>query len=262
VTRGAPRASASWRALGDGVAALLGVNLWVSVILLPGVFVGAWSSWLSVAVAALPLLVLAFSLWQRSEQGLLLGFPTVLLVPAALHPEMVAPHVYGGVRFVLVALSLGGYLFGVVYLTRPRAWPAPGASRPLSSSQQPMAERWRRRYRVYRGMAIAALVVPCVLVYVVNFRRHNLEFLRQLFPGKVQAYTALLNLGVVGLWLALFSWVFLGIMRPHRTGDTDLTAELAALAKEARRGRPRPGFYVGVAVALTSMLLLLLLRHW
>ena len=51
------------------------------------------------------------------------------------------------------------------------------------------------------------------------------------------------------------------MLRPHRTGDRDLLTTLAQAKADARTGRPRTPFYVGVVAALAGMLVLLLLRH-
>jgi hypothetical protein len=134
--------------------------------------------------------------------------------------------------------------------------------RTLSSAQQPTPERWRRRARVYTGLTVMSAVIPAVLLYSVNFEASNRAFLRELYPGRMDAMMTLLNLGVIGLWLGLYAWVFLGIVRPHRTGDRDLIVELAMLRSQTRRGRPRGVFYVGVVTALVFMLLLLALRTW
>ena len=45
-------------------------------------------------------------------------------------------------------------------------------------------------------------------------------------------------------------------------GDRDLVAQLGQIRADAKRGRPRPGFYLAVAVALTVMIILLLSRYY
>ena len=66
----------------------------------------------------------------------------------------------------------------------------------------------------------------------------------------------------LGVWVLLYFTIFLGILRPHRTGDRDLIADLARLKRESRRARPRPIFYVGVVAALAFMVLLLVSRYF
>ena len=70
-----------------------------------------------------------------------------------------------------------------------------------------------------------------------------------------------LNLCAVGVWLFLYAYIFLGILKPHRTGDRELIVKLAEIKAQAKRGRPRPIFYLGVVCALGFMLLLMLSRY-
>jgi hypothetical protein len=104
VTGGLASNPTRWRTFADAVAMALGLNVWISVVLLPGVFVGAWASGASLAAAVLPVIVLGLGLWRRSDTILLLGYPSALLVPAAFYPDIVATHVYGPVRFLIVAI--------------------------------------------------------------------------------------------------------------------------------------------------------------
>jgi len=244
------------------VAAILGVNVWVSVILLPGLFVGAWRTPALALAAALPLPVLVLGMWRRSEVVLLLGYPSALLIPVAVVPEIVSAHVYGPIRFAIVAVGLIAYLFGASFFTSFYEPPPPAGTRALSSSRYPTPPRWLRRFRVYRMLAVLSAVFPLVLLYVVNFNDTNRAFLRQMFPGRVAAMTTFLNLGILGAWLLLYAYMFLGILKPHRTGDRDLIVELARTRSEIKRGRPRPVFYIGVAGALGFMLLLMLSRYF
>ena len=55
-----------WRAAADGVSAALGLNVWVSLVFVPGMFVGTFrGSSLAVALASIPPVVLgtAVALW-------------------------------------------------------------------------------------------------------------------------------------------------------------------------------------------------------
>jgi hypothetical protein len=251
---------ARWRAFADIVAFALGLNVWVSIVLLPGIFVGVWGTGTAVALATLPLAILGIGLWRRSDAILLLGFPSAILVPAAFFPKIAMSHVYGPVRFGIVAAGLVAYMLGVSFLSSFYEPPAPERTRTLSSAQQPVPPRWARRFRVYAGLTALSAIFPLTLIYSVNYTGANRAFLRQMFSGKVEPFIALLNLGVLALWLVIFIWVFLGILRPHRVGDRDLAVELAVLRAETRRGRPRPIFYVGVITALVFMMILLLTK--
>src|SRR5262245_29206720 len=106
-----------WRTFADAVAAALGVNLWVSLVLVPGLVAGALRSTPEQFGAVLPLGVLGIGVWRLSELTLLLGYPSALLIPVAFATEMANVHVYGPVRFAIVALGLVGYLFGASVFT-------------------------------------------------------------------------------------------------------------------------------------------------
>ncbi len=253
---------AKWRTFADVIAVALGFNVWVSMILLPGLSVNAWHSTPMWIAAALPLLVLGVGMWRRSDTILLLGFPTTMLLPIAAAPAIMTMQVYGPVRFIVVGLGLVAYLFGASFFTSFYEPPEPAGVRPLSSSQRPVPERWLRRFRVYRGLTILSVVFPLVLLYYTNFDLENRRFLRGQYEHRADAMLTLLNVGVIGAWLLLYSYVFLGILKPHRTGDRDLVLDLAQIKATAKRGKPRGAFYLGVAAAMGFMLLLLLSRYY
>src|SRR5690349_8364273 len=123
----------------------------------------------------LPFAVLMLGLLRRSEVVLLGLFPSALLVPVAVHPQIASSHVYGPIRFTLVALGVIAYLFGVSFFTTFHEPPAPKSIRPLSSAQQGVAERWQRRERVYWMLTALSLVIPTVLIAWVNFDRRSEE---------------------------------------------------------------------------------------
>jgi len=250
-----------WRAFADAVALALGVNVWVSILLLPGAFVGAWQSGLALMMAVLSLFVLVIGVSRRSEAVLLLGFPAALLLPVAVAPQMAQVHVYGPIRFAIVAVGLVGYILGASVFTSFHEPDAPRSRRALSSAKRPTPARWRRRFRVYRGLMILSIVFPAVLLYAINFDDTGRAFLRQMYPGRVNAMTTLMNVGAIGVWVLLYFYFFVGVLRPHRTGDRDLVADLARLKRESRRARPRLIFYVGVAAAIGFMVLLMLSRY-
>ncbi|HET9620419.1 MAG TPA: hypothetical protein VFP84_03555, partial [Kofleriaceae bacterium] len=114
------------------VAFTLGTNVWITIVILPAIFVHALHGAPRIAAAALPFAVLMLGLARRSE-GILLGvFPAAVLVPIALAPQMASSYVYGPVRFVLVALGVIAYLFGVSFFTTWHEPPAPRSIRGLT----------------------------------------------------------------------------------------------------------------------------------
>ena len=258
---GAPRAQARWRTFADVVAFTLGTNVWISIVILPAIFVSALRTPSQIAAATLPFTVLLLGLARRSEAILLGLFPAAVLVPVALHPVMASSHVYGPVRFALVALGVVAYLFGVSFFTTFHEPPAPRSVRGLSSAQAGPAERWQRRERVYWMLTAMSLVIPTVLVAWVNYDSAIADFLGEMYPGRVALMTTALTAGAIVLWLIIYHYAFLGVLRPHRTGDRDLVAALARARADAKASKPRPRFYVSVGLALVAMVALIAMRH-
>lgn len=249
-----------WRTFADAVALALGANLWVALVLLPGLVSGVLHSGPAQLTAILPLVVLGIGVWRRSDLVLLLGYPSALLIPVAFAPGMANVHVYGPIRFAIVAVGLVGYLFGASVFTSFREPPPPLAERPLTSAARPMAPRWRRRFRIYAALTALSAVFPIVLLYTINFDAEVREALKMKYSGKVAPLSTVMNLGAIAFWVAIYAGIFLGVLRRHRTGDRDLVGALERLKRETRRARPRPQFYLGVAVALGLMVALLLMR--
>ena len=250
-----------WRTFADVVAFALGTNVWISIVILPAIFVGALKTTPQIAAAALPFVVLLLGLARRSEAVLLGLFPAAILIPVALNAHMASSHVYGPIRFTLVAVGVVAYLFGVSFFTTFHEPPAPKSIRGLSSAQAGPAERWQRRERVYWMLVGMSIVIPMVLVAWVNFDTAIEEYLGEMYPGRVALMTTALTVGAIALWLGIYHYAFLGVLRPHRTGDRDLVAALGKARSDAKTGKPRPRFYLAVAIALGAMLTLILLRH-
>lgn len=249
-----------WRTFADVVAFTLGVNVWITVVILPAIFVSVLRGKMIVA-ALLPLAMLVLGLVRRSEVILLGLFPSALLVPISIAPSLASSHVYGPIRFTLVALGVIAYLFGVSFFTTFHEPPAPKSVRQLSSAQQGPAPRWLRRERVYWILTVLSVVIPAVLIAWVNFDQSVADFLGEMYPGRVALMTTALTVGAIVLWLGIYHYAFLGVLRPHRTGDRDLVGALAQARADAKAGKPRGRFYIAVSFALGAMIVLLLLRH-
>lgn len=255
-----PSLERRWKTFADVVAFALGTNVWISIVILPAIFVNALHG-PEIAAAMLPFAVLLLGLARRSETILLGLFPAAILVPVGLRPEMASSHVYGPIRFALVAIGVIAYLFGVSYFTTFHEPPAPKSVRGLSSAQQGPAERWQRRERVYWMLAGMSVVIPVVLIAWVNFDSAIEAFLGEMYPGRVALMTTALTAGAIVLWLAIYHYAFLGVLRPHRTGDRDLVGALSKARADAKAGKPRLRFYLSVAVALIAMITLIYSRH-
>jgi len=245
-----------WRAFADAIAVALGLNVWLALVVFPGHFVGAWSGRLSIMVAVVPLMALALGVWRRSEAMLLFGFPTALLLPVAIAPDMVAVHVYGPIHFAVVAVGLVAYLFGASVLTSMEAPPPPAQVRPLTSSLQPTPVRWRRRSRVYLELTALSVVVPLSILYSVNFDESIRVFIREMYPGRAASFTAVVNLGAVGFWLILYGVAFLGPLAAHRTGDRKLEVRHDFIRRSAKRRDLGAAFYGPAAAALILLVIL------
>lgn len=257
---GHPVTERRWRTFADVVAFTLGMNVWISIVILPAAYQGALRSW-HLAAALLPFAVLLLGLVRRSESILLGLFPAAVLVPVGLEPQLASLHVYGPVRFTLVALGLIAYLFGVSFFTTFHEPPAPRSVRVLSSAQAGTPERWQRRERVYWILTAATVIIPAALIAWVDYDDAIAAYLGTMYPGRVALMTTALTVGAIVLSLGIFYFALLGVLRPHRTGDRDLVTALAQARADAVAGKPRVRFYVAVAIALAAMIVLLLARH-
>lgn len=256
-----PRGDVRWRTFADVVAFTLGTNVWISIVILPAIFVGVLRTSGQIGAAALPFTMLMLGLARRSEAILLGLFPAALLVPVAIHPAMASSHVYGPIRFALVSIGVVAYLFGVSFFTTFHEPPAPRSVRGLSSASAGPTERWARRERVYWALTGMSLVIPMVLIAWVNYDDAIADFLGEMYPSRVALMTTALTAGAILLWLLIYHYAFLGALRPHRTGDRDLVTALAQARTDAKAGKPRPRFYLAVALALVAMGALIVLRH-
>jgi MFS family permease len=170
-------------------------------------------------------------------------------------------HVYGPVRFALVVAGVIAYLFGVSFFATFHEPPAPRSVRTLTSAQAGRPQRWRRRERVYWMMVAMSVLMPAILLAWVLFEPSIQSYLEQMYPGRLALMTTMLAVGAIALYLGVYHYLFLGVLRPHRTGDRDIVAALSQAQAEAKVGRPRLRFYVGVAIALGAMAVLLFARH-
>jgi hypothetical protein len=249
-----------WRAFADVVALLLGINVWVSVVILPAVFIGVLDGY-RIALLILPVVVLFWGLIRGGEAVLLGLFPATVLLPVSVIPSLGTMHVYGPVRFALVVAGVVAYLFGVSFFATFHEPPEPRSVRTLTSAQNGPPARWRRRERVYWMMVSMSVAMPTILLSWVLFDASIQGYLEQMYPGRLALMTTMLAVGAIALYLGIYHYLFLGVLRPHRTGDRDIALMLAQTRVEATAGKPRARFYVGVFIALAAMLVLALARH-
>lgn len=250
-----------WRTFADAVALALGINVWLSLVLVPAFHAGVVRDTADVLLVLAPVLLLFLGIWRRNELILLGAFPSALLVPISVTPAIASPHLYGPWRFLLVGAGMVAYLLSGSFFMAFHEPARPVSTRPLASSSGARPLRWQRRERVYWQLTILAVVCPALGLYWVNFDPAITKFLAQMYPGRVAGMLTLLNVAVLALWLILYMHVFLGALRPHRTGDRDLVTTIAMARADAAKGRPRLRFHFAVAGALGFMALLVYLRH-
>lgn len=250
-----------WRTFADAVALALGINVWLSLVLVPAAHTGVLRSSTQVMLVLGPLLPLFLGIWRRSELILLGAFPSALLIPISVSPVIASSHLYGPWRFGLVGIGIVAYLLSGSFFMAFHEPAHPVSTRPLASAAGARPMRWQRRERVYWQLTILAVLCPVLGLYWVNFDPAIGKFLAQMYPGRVAGMLTLLNVAVLSLWLVLYLHVFLGALRPHRTGDRDLVTTIAMARADAAKGRPRLRFHFAVAGALGFMALLVYLRH-
>ena len=247
-----------WQAFAQAIALALGINLWISLVLAPGLVTGAFGSHapsqtLAILTLLAPLPLLALGIRAHNETILLFAFPSALLVPIALSPTIASQQVYGPVRMAIVGLGLVAFLSGASTLTSFHEPPAPKSRRPLKSSLDPVSPRWRRRNRLYAMLAIASLVFPLTLLYHINFDTKGALALSENYPGRAATFTTLLNVVALAVWLLMLSRFFIAPLEGPRRGDKLLQRELSTMRARANRQRPRVIFYFGGLTALVLM---------
>ncbi len=249
-----------WRTFADVVAFALGTNVWVSMVILPALFVGVVRGPSRIIAALIPLPVLLVGLRRRSDAILLGMFPAAVIAPIALEPQLASTTVNSPLRVAVVAVGLIAYLFGVSFYSTFRESPTPRSVRLLSSSRTAPTPQDRRRERVYWELTVLSVAMPTLLIAWVNHDESVTEFVAAIYPGRVGAMTIALSAGALVLWLGMYHYAFLGILRPHRVGDRDLTDALRRTRAEVDAGPLRTRFYAAVAFALLAMLALVALR--
>ena len=78
-----PRTERRWKTFADVVAFTLGTNVWISIVILPAIFVNALNTPLRMFASITPFAALIVGLWRRSELILMALFPSLLLLPNA-----------------------------------------------------------------------------------------------------------------------------------------------------------------------------------
>lgn len=260
-----PQARARWlrlparRSLWEVGLAALGLNLWLTFLLLPALHLRRPVPPATIyALIALPLLALAVGLLLRRRLLLLLVFPLLCLVPPVAFPRLVGINVYSPLTFALVGASLLAYLVAApLTLTSLSGPPQNGEQRALGARR--LDGTWRRRVRIHRGLAAVAGLFPAVLLATVFLHDGLRRDLALYYPQRASAAQILLGTLALLLWLGIFYVYFHLPLQAHVRGDSALKRWLQRARGSSRR-RPSRLFYVFIGAALALMVLLALDR--
>lgn len=260
------------------LAAALGLNLWLLTLGVP-LWLGPHPALIVLVLAPLPPLCLA-ALWIDAlplrRPLLLLGVPLLSFLPvadgpladAALHPRP-AVALQAAVLLaylvvtsrVLVAAAAGAAPLGagVTIASLSDAEPRPLTQPAKEPIPAEVPLRWRRRILLYRYLTAFAAFAPALLLYGLDFHPPTQRALRLSFgsPDRVSAVQAAFTAALALLWATCFHHFLAGPLRAHLLQDRRLSSELQRTARLARRGRPRPQFYLAMLLALLSMALLI-----
>lgn len=258
--------------------ALLGINLWLTALVVPLWLAGGHAAlWVWLALPLSPLLLIFRRAGGRGDGRtppiheewpdllaplrLLCIVPLCALVPGAeiaLGPDARTPR---GALFLQAAALLTYLAVQSSHLTRRGAGTtssrSPGSiTTPLVAQEVP--RRWLRRIVIYRSLLGYAALLPLLLLYALTQHPPIQRALRLSFPEPTQlSAVQAAACGALGLLLVvLFHGALLAPLRVHLEHDRAVTAELLALRQLARRGRPRPQFYLALVLSLASMILL------
>ena len=237
-----------------GLAGALGFNLWLLAFVIPMAFSRSARSILW-AIAPLAPICLVWGLRRRSPPALLLGVPVAALVALAL-PELDAARRYQA-GFVVVAASLVAYLLSALVALEAPTEP-PRRADPIGPIE-PTSPRWMRRLRIYRGFALAAPVLPALLIYAIDLHHPTMAALSVSYPGEAERARTLMT--CVATLLFAFSFVawFARPLAGHLGHDIAVRVTATRSQLVARQGRLRAAFYLAVAIALGLMAALIAL---
>jgi hypothetical protein len=245
------------------LGAALGANLWMVAVLLPILFGHSFSEMAAmshargvVSLAAVMLLgplVLAFGALRRSSLVLVVAFPVAVMLPQAFGASSSGRPLVPPAPFVLVALLLLGYLGAMAWTLERGARPRP-VTPTKKLEDEPLPARWRRRLRMYRWFTLLAAILPAALLFFVEVWP-GVTALDEPYAGHVEAAQALVTAGVGLLWILLFRSYLVAPLYGHLQHDREVVRAIEQAKRQAKRGRPRQGFYVAVAIALVAIAL-------
>ncbi|MCC6746585.1 MAG: hypothetical protein IT371_02940 [Deltaproteobacteria bacterium] len=238
-----------------GIAAL-GLNLWLTLLVIPAAHHGRGpAAPVAVGGALVTALVFGGALLRRSPVGLLGLFPASLALPLGIHPQLLGTNISAPWTFGLVVLALLGYsLGGAAILRASRRAPEDPSVRTRKLDAGPEGSGVTGpRARLPRLLAAFAVLFPAGAIYTLYLNPGVQRDFRAAYPERSTSAALFLGGLALLLWVALYEWY---LARPLRLGlgpDRELEGQLLHLRRVARRGWPRPIFYVWVAIALLLM---------
>jgi hypothetical protein len=250
------------RTLWDLALLVLGLNIWVSFLVLPFLHLPPPDSNRFIRLLiGLPLIVLICGVIIRNALLLLGAFPIFLLVPVLFCPQLVGVNVFSSWTFLVICLSLLAYILGTPLILQALATAGRTAQEEAKFIPGFQAStRWRRRFRVYRGMSILAGLFPALFIFTIFLQPDIQADLRVAYPNRSNEATTLFGILALALWLGLFYTDFLVPLKAHVRGDPHLRSELARFRKISLGRQPRKSFFIFVGLALALMLVLFMTR--
>jgi hypothetical protein len=251
------------RSTGRILALALGLNLWLTMLVIPALHVRAGIT--SAAVLGLLGLgsaaVLALGVQRSSRWLLLLGFPATLALAPALEPSLAGTAIYSPATLLPCAAALLGHLAGALHLVSGAGAPPPPARQKRLEGQPVWTHHLARSVRMHVGIAVVAALCPATLLAAVHLRPGAAADLDRSFPDAVPAATVILDLVALGLFAGI---TFTYLLRPllcHLDGDRLTLAEDMLERRRLQRASPGIGTLALMGVALVLLAALLLLRY-
>ncbi|MCK5797020.1 MAG: hypothetical protein KAI47_07555 [Deltaproteobacteria bacterium] len=254
-----PRQAIS-RGLRSLIIAVLSLNLWTTLLVIPLHEQQSQVGHLTLALALLPIVPLILGTLFQSGLLLLGFFPVSLLLPVVSRPSLVGTNMFAGWSLFLVAGDLVLFVLGTSFLLA-QAFPAhlPRRGRDLGDSTHDRPP-WPQRRLLHLALTVLSGLLPLSLFYALYLRPNAFSDLRHNYPGRSREAATLLGILALCLWIYLFARHFARPLGEHMRGITPLAKTLDRLRIETQKPRPRARFYVTVVLALAFMAAFVIFR--
>jgi hypothetical protein len=244
------------------LASALGVNLWLTILVVPALYLraSAASAGVLAALCALALALLVVGLVRRSRLLLLLLFPLALGLGPLVEPALAGPSVYTPWTLLPCAAALLLHLGGALWLCSTAAAPAAPA-RQKAVAVPLRAPVSARRFRLYRALAVLGGLFPAALLVAVLHRPGAAGDLERAFGAAAPVAATLITLFALALWVGLFFVYFVRTLSLHLDGDRLTLAEDIEIRRRLVARRPGLGLYLTMLAGLALMAAFLVLRY-